>query len=94
MERLFKDDEGVQFEIDTSVDLSAASVKKLMIKKPDGSLVEWTDTTISGTKIIYVSKGGDLSVPGKYLIAAYVEFPTSKHTGETVSIEVYTRFDL
>ena len=94
MGRIFQNDVGVRLEIDTGVDLSTATVKKLTVKKPDGSLVEWTNTTTSGTKIIYVSEVGDFSMTGKHHVAAYVEFPSSKHTGETFIIQVYTRFDL
>lgn len=91
MGKLFKDNVGVQFTVDTEIDLSTATVKKLIVKKPSDKYVEWTDTSVvDTTKIRYTTVAIDLDESGEYAIAAYVEFgSTSKHYGETVKFKVY-----
>jgi len=91
--KLFKDDVGVEIQVDTKIDLTDVTTKKLLVQKADGTDVEWLDPTVSGTKLVYTTQASDLDCAGKYRLAAYVEFgATSKHTGETASFTVYNRF--
>ena len=69
------EDEGV------AVDISSATVKKLYIEKPDGTLLTKDAVfTTDGTdgKMQYVVISGDLSLVGIYKVQGRVEMPAGK----------------
>lgn len=90
MGKIFRNDVGVEFHVDTKISLVGVTVKKLVVRKPSGSLVDWDDPTVSSEELVYTSLATDLDEVGTYSLAAYVEFgSTSKHYGETVRFKVY-----
>lgn len=95
MATLRKNEVGVPLHVDTSLDLSTATVKKLLVQKPKGGAVEWTDVTVDGTSIVYVTKAGDLDQKGEYRIAAYVEFAGGvERVGVAARFTVEERLDV
>ena len=68
-----KNEVGVPLKVDTGRDLSEVTAKKLLVNKPRGGCVEWTDVTVDGTSIAYTTKGGDLDQAGRYTVVPYIE---------------------
>jgi hypothetical protein len=64
-----KDDEGVV------VDISGATALKMWLRRPDGTTVEKTATTVNGGSdgvMQYVTQEGDLSSPGMWSLQGQV----------------------
>lgn len=84
---------GVEFRLNTGVDISAATLLEIHVKKPSG-IVKWTAARYLTTqKITYTTVVGDLSEAGTYTLQAYVEWgSSSKHHGEAIEIEILAEF--
>jgi len=95
MAKIYIDDVGTKFIIDTGVDLTNATVTKLKLKKPDGSIVEWV-ASIEGDakngKISYATQAGDINLAGIWQLQSYIEFSYLKYNGETVNFIVYEQW--
>lgn len=75
------------------VDISSATVKKIIIQKPDGSILEKdaTLTTPPGTngKMYYATASGDIDQSGDWHYQGYVEMPGGKwNTGPWIDFKV------
>ena len=84
-------DIGTVIEVNMGDDISAADLVELHVKKPDGSLDEWTGTIYNSNYIKYTIIEGDFSVAGVYTINPYLEFAAWQGSGEPVTIYIYTR---
>ncbi len=94
MATLRKNEVGVPIRINTGLDLTSATDKKLLIRKPRGAFVEWTNVTIDGTYITHVTEAGDLDQTGEYRIVAHVEFVGGvQRMGSTARLTVEDVFD-
>lgn len=63
------------------VDLSTATLKQFIFKKPDGTTVTKTaafSTNGADGKLRYVTVPNDLNVDGSWSLQVYVEMPTGK----------------
>ena len=79
----------------SDVDIATANTLKILVKKPDGTLKEWTATRYLETdKIQYVTVEGDFDIKGTYKLQAFVSWtnPASGHKGETAKIKVWEAF--
>lgn len=77
------------------IDISNASVLKILVLKPSGEDVEWTATRYGTTnKITYTTSITDLDEPGTYKMQAWVEWanPVVHVPGETCTKKVYAMF--
>lgn len=94
MATLRKNEVGVPLRVETTLDLSAASSTKLRVRKPDGKLVDWTDGTVDGSAITYLTKAGDLDKVGPYVIVAHVEYASgAERDGPPATLNVKEVFD-
>ncbi len=78
-------------ENDAVINISAATVKRLFLKKPDGTVLTKTLTFYTdGTDGIgqYVSIAGDLDVAGAWSAEGYVEIPSGKWHSEIYAFPV------
>lgn len=89
--RLYVGSVGVMLVVETGIDLSDFDYVGLVVKKPDGSVVEWAGVA-KGSRIEYVIQEGDLNVPGSYKIQAVVRNGTFESLGETTMLYVYPEF--
>lgn len=68
----------------TEVDVSAATLRRLIFRKPNGTLLTKTATlTTDGTdgQIEYATVTGDLDTPGRWMVQGYVEIGSGRwHT--------------
>ena len=83
-------DEGTKISVDVGINADNISLAKLIVKKPSGTVVEWTAIPESGTTTIYYITGsGDLDKAGRYYVQAYVETSDWKGHGAVTSFTVY-----
>jgi len=97
MGKVYQNDIGTKIILDTETDLTDATVAKIKVKKPSGTILEW-DATIedpNAGKISYVITSSDiLDEPGLWSFQAYVEFVDgAKLHGEIAKLMVYPRLE-
>jgi hypothetical protein len=83
-------DIGTEILLDTGVDITDATLAEIKYQKPDGTTGSWTGVVDSTTKVKYVTLANDLDQAGQWLFQSYVETPTWKGHGETVSHKVWS----
>ena len=88
-------DVGTELQIECESDLTSATVRKLIIKKPDLTEVEWpcTFNVTYPTKLFYIILLNDFDQEGDYTGQAYIENPDGKWRGETFNFAVYGEFE-
>ncbi|MBO8180276.1 MAG: hypothetical protein H0Z19_07330 [Archaeoglobus sp.] len=84
---------GVKLTVETGQDLSDTMQVSLLVKKPDGSQVEWVGTA-NGTKIEYIIQSGDLDQAGIYRVQAKAVFADGAvWYGNTDVLVIYELFE-
>lgn len=85
---------GTIIRCDCEVDISAASVKKIFIKRPDGTELE-KDATVADTNFLQCATiAGDINGVGTYKVNPYVELPTPwEGYGKTDTFEAFNKYD-
>lgn len=76
----------------TAVDVSTATVKQILLKKPSGViLTKSASFVLTGAdgRIQYFSIAGDLDLAGFWHIQAYVEMPAGKWHSDVQLFEVH-----
>lgn len=73
----------VTLTLDTEIDISLATVKKILYKKPSGTIGEWT-ATAAGTALTYPLTNIDIDIPGVWQFQTYVEIGGKKGYGAIV----------
>jgi len=74
------------------VDISSATTKELIFKKPSGSVVYKAGTFYSsGTdgQLQYTTVSGDLDETGLWSLQGYVEISSNKHKSDIYKFRVY-----
>jgi hypothetical protein len=92
MSKVYVGDIGTEIILDCGSDISAATVRKIKAKKPNGSTVEWTASASGTNGIKYATLTGDLSMAGVWYLQAYVETAAWKGLGETFELVVSPEF--
>lgn len=85
-------DVGTLIEVEVGTDLSAASVRRIDVTKPDGVTSQWAATVKSGDNSVlqYTIVSGDFNVAGIWYGQVYVEWDASnKWYGQTFSFELF-----
>lgn len=93
--KIYTDDEGSLFKIDTVADVDDATIRQVFVLKPDKTTILTWNCVLSGDNnhtIEYTSLPGEFSVSGTYKAQAWIEAPGGKWRGETFSFKVYDRF--
>lgn len=91
--KLYVGDIGTEIVLDCGVDVSSATVRKILVRKPNSdAAIEWAALAEGTNKIKYVVVDGDLDVAGIYYLQAYIEMPTWKGRGETANLTVANLF--
>lgn len=89
MTSIFVGDVGTEFILDCGVDISTATVRKIIVRKPvTGEKVEWTASAEGTNSIKYTTIEGDISSPGIMTLQAYIEMPNWKGYGTKVNVQV------
>lgn len=89
MGKIYRDDIGVEFRLNTGIPLDDAVDVKMVVRKPFGDVVEWNATKYGATQsLTYTVVDGDLDEVGIYYIQTYVD----GHKGETFQQEVHAPY--
>jgi len=88
MTTVYTGDVGTAIILDCVDDVSAATVRTIKVRKPNGVRTTWAATLDGTTKIKYVIQTGDLDVIGNWALQAYVEIPGWTGSGELVTLVV------
>lgn len=81
MTTIFVGDTGTEIILDCGVDVSSATVRKIIVRKA-GAKVEWVASPSGVNAIKYVTQAGDIDRPGTWSFQAYIEMPGWKGLGE------------
>lgn len=83
-----EEDIGVQFRLNTGIDLSAATTANIHYKKPSGDTGTWTGATASTSYVTYTTVADDLDEDGKWELQAYVVTPSWTLRGTKATVRV------
>lgn len=86
---IFTNQSYLEIEIDTKIDLSAATVTKILYQKPDRTTGSW-DASVRNSKYLYYTFtiNDTLNQEGDWLIEPYIEVNGKKAPGDIVKITV------
>lgn len=91
-DKLYKGDVGTEVLVDCGCDLTGATVTRLKVEKPDGTVIEWTAAIHQNNYLKYVTVAGDFDQSGEYKLQAYVKLPDWEGHGETTRFRIYNEF--
>ena len=86
---MFIGDEGTEITVDTGLDLTAATVLEIHVRKPNGERVVWPAVQVGDTLMRYITTADALDVPGRWELAAYMETPAGKWHGTPCTVDVH-----
>jgi hypothetical protein len=84
-------DVGTKIQVDVGVDVSDIVSAKLIVKKPDNTIVEWIATPDTDTYVYYIVQDGDFNLAGKYYLQAYIKTNNWSGYGSITSFYVKER---
>jgi hypothetical protein len=90
---IYAGDIGTVILLNTGVDVSAATVKKMRVRKPSGTVVEWTATTPPGQNnyLTYTTIAGDIDQAGVWSIQAQVTMASWSGVGNVAAFVVLAK---
>ena len=89
MGKIYEGQVGVRIELETSSDLSGATLTEIKYKKPGGEKGTWA-ATADGTKIYFVTTVvGDLDTRGILQVQAHVSGVGFDLLGETAEVQIH-----
>ena len=92
MSKHYAGDVGTEILVDVKSNITTATELVLRIRKPSGTLVNWTGTLEGLTKIKYIVQDGDWNEVGVYRLQAYVVMPTWRGLGDNTTFELFAAF--
>ncbi len=90
-DKIYQGDVGLEINVNCQEDLSSATSPKILIKKPDGNIIE-KDASISGTSLIYITIANDLDLTGLYRIQPKLSIGSWSGSGVTTRFFVQPPF--
>lgn len=96
LNKIYLGDIGLAIVLDVGEDITGATGAKMIVKKPDGTIVEWdaeVHTVSDETRYVrYYTQAGDLDQKGRYRVQAYLTLSGWTGRGETATFRVYDVF--
>jgi len=93
--KFYTDEVGRVISVSVGIDLTGATIKKILVLKPNGQKPEWTGV-VTGSAVegvfSYTTVAGDLNCAGVWKVQAYVENSGKKVYGQTATFTVYDKF--
>jgi hypothetical protein len=83
---------GTLIVLDCGQDISGATARSILVRKPDGTEVTWAAVASGTDSIAYTSVADTFDKPGLWRLQAQVTLPSGSWPGETVLLEVYRKF--
>jgi hypothetical protein len=81
-------DTGTLIQFDVGLDLTHATVKEVLFKKPDGTTGSWTASLVGPMILGYITQIGDIDQSGIWTIQPKVSIPDWSGTGDEVNLTV------
>ena len=88
MSKVFAGDIGTVILLNTGTSLAGATVTKMRVRKPDGTIVEWQATVQDTTYLKFVTVAGTLDTAGRWQVQAQVTLPAWSGYGEVAYFNV------
>lgn len=86
---IFQSQGYLTLKLDTNIDISTASVTRILYKKPDGTGGYWeADSVENNTILVYDMTDADLDQPGVWTFQAFVTIDGRNAYGEYVQKEI------
>jgi hypothetical protein len=85
---VYKNSIGIKLIAECGADITAATTRQILYRKPDGTRGAWTAAQESGTSISYTVVSGDIDFTGDLQIQAYVITPTWTLYGDIARLTV------
>lgn len=92
MRKVYEGDIGTVIELDTNVDISSASTRRIYYTKPGGTVSYWAADLVGTSRLSYTTESGDLDEDGVWSLQAYVVTAGGTWRGETVKLRVHVVF--
>lgn len=92
MTKIYQGTVGVVVILDTSIDLTSASERKILVRKPSGAEVEWAATLSGSTALQHAIAADDIADAGEYFLQAKVTIGSLITRGETAKLIVSENF--
>ena len=84
---IYQGQSDVVITLDTGLDMTGATVHKILYHKPDGSKGQFA-TTVSTTNLIYTASAGDFAMAGTWLLQAFSTIAGLDNYGDPVQLNV------
>lgn len=91
-EKIYVADTGTAIILDCGHDVSAASARSIVVRKPDGTFANWAAVASGTTAIRFDSLAGTFDMPGVWRVQAKVTIGSGSWLGETVAFTVYAAY--
>lgn len=92
MTTVYAADEGTKVLADCKANISTATVRKIAVRAPDGTVAEY-DATLEGTDFVYIiTTVNTFPIGGQYAVQPIITLPTGKWRGKTATVEVRAAF--
>lgn len=93
MSKVYLGDTGTVILLDCGQDISAATVRSIEVRKPNGTTASWAATASGANSISYTSVGGTFDYAGDWVLQAKVTLPSGVWLGASASLTVYRPFE-
>lgn len=90
--KVYVGDTGTAIILDCGQDISAATVRSIEVRKPNGSRASWAATASGTNAIRFDTISTTLDQPGVWKLQAKVTLSSGVWRGETVELDVYAPF--
>lgn len=81
-----------EIRVDCGRDVSTASVRKLFLRKPDGTVVELVPSVYNKRYLRYFTTESTFDMPGEYQLQSYIELSDWKGRGETAFFVIFENY--
>ena len=90
--KVYVGDTGTAIILDCGQDISAATVRSIEARKPDGTTASWAASASGTNAIRFDTLAGTLDQAGKWRLQAKVTLPSGLWRGATAELVVYAAF--
>lgn len=91
--KVYVGDKDTVITLNCGQDISAATVRTIEVRKPNGTLVEWSAQASGTNSLAYTSQADTFDQAGEWLLQPRVTLPSGgPWRGATASMMVYARF--
>ena len=90
--KIYVGDVGTVITLDCGQNISAATARAILVRKPDGTATSWAASASGTNSISYQSLAGTFDQSGVWKLQSYVTLPTGARKGETVNLPIYESF--